>query len=200
MSSIEELFDDNQKMGSILILVAFITAVLAILGIILAFFIENWNIGFFVASALGTLIASFLLFQYGEKVRDGPNDKLAIFSGLVRLSGIVMIVMAVFNAIGAAIWGIIGYAIGMAVFMIIIGLILIWAAAEIEKATQNHDFMWILLAILFALATLIGLFTLIMGLVGLDIVTVGRGLCTLLLGGYSLYLALSKEVRTAMGA
>ena len=200
MSSIEELFDDNQKMGSIIILVAFINAVLAIIGIILAIFVKNWNLSFFAASAVGILIASFFLYQFGLKTRDGPNDKVAIFSGLVRLNGIVLIVMSIFYVVALAIDGLAGYAIGPAVFMVLIGLVFIWAASEIEKATQNHDFMWILLAVLFALSAIVGLYYFIIGIFALDIVTVARGLCMLLLGGYSLYLALSKEVKTAMGA
>ena len=200
MSSIEDLFDDNQKMGSILILIAFFCAILAVLGIVLAIVTDKWSITYSVLASIGALIASFLIYQFGLKVRDGPNDKVAIFSGLVRLNGLILIVTSIFYAAAVASFGPLGYAIGMAVFMIIIGLVFMWAASEIEKATGNHDFMWILLAILFVLSVLGGLFIFITGLAGLDIVSAARGLCLLVLGGYSLYLALSKEVKTAMGA
>ena len=219
MSSIEELFDDSKKMGSIFILAALVSIVLAILGIVTGVFLDV-NLVWVIMTAIGAMAFAYLLHQFGVELRDNSADKVlipfitnfigpfidhshsltrvSIFAGLVRLAGIGMIVYGIFNIIGT-IFG--GYylSIGTGVFVILIGFVFLWASREISIG-GNHSFMWILLLILFILALISGLINLIFGLIGLNIAAVALALIYLVISGYALYLALSSEVKSQMGA
>jgi len=199
MSFIEELFDDNKKMGSIFILSAFLSAVLAILTIVLSSFVNSLVFGTVVIISIGTLICAFLYYQFGMKVRDGTNDRVTIFSGIVRLNGLVLIVIGIF-VVASLVYAGFGIAGGAGVFFILIGIVFLWASSEIAKAGGNHGFMWILLVILFILSLIGGLMNLISGLGGLNFATAIQGLIGIIIAGYALYLAFSQEVKTAMGA
>jgi hypothetical protein len=199
MSFIEELFDDNKKMGSIFILSAFLSAILAILTIVLSSFINGLTFGVVLIVSIGTFICAFLYYQFGIKVRDGSNDRVTIFSGIVRLDGLVWIVIGIF-VIASLVYAGFGIAGGTGIFFILIGLVFLWASSEIAKAGGNHGFMWILLVILFVLSLLGGLMNLVAGLAGLDLATAIQGLIGIVIAGYALYLAFSQEVKIAMGA
>jgi len=219
MSSIEELFDDSKKMGSIFILAALLSIILAILSIVAGVFLDV-NLVWVIMTAVGAIAFAYLLHQFGVELRDNSADKVlipfitnfigpfidhshsltrvSIFAGLVRLAGIGMIVSGVFNIIGT-IFGGYYYSIGTAVLMILIGVVFLWASREISIG-GNHSFMWILLLILFILALISGLINLIFGLIGLNIAAVALALIYLVISGYALYLALSSEVKSQMGA
>ena len=219
MSSVEELFDDSKKMGSIFILAALVSIILAILGIITGVFLDV-NLVWVIMTAIGAMAFAYLLHQFGVELRDNSADKVlipfitnfigpfidhshsltrvSIFAGLVRLAGIGMIVYGIFNIIGT-IFG--GYylSIGTGVFVILIGFVFLWASREISIG-GNHSFMWILLLILFILSFLASLFLLFSGLIWLNIATAAGALILLVISGYAIYLVLSSEVKSQMGA
>ena len=219
MSSIEELFDDSNKMGPIFILAALLSIILAILSIVAGVFLDV-NLVWVIMTAVGAMAFAYLLHQFGVELRDNSADKalipfvtnfigpfidhshsltrVSIFAGLVRLMGIGMIVSSIFAIIGT-IFGGLYYSIGSAVLMIVIGFVFLWAAKEISIG-GNHSFMWILLVILFILSLLGALFMLITGLVALNVAVLALSLIILVISGYALYLALSNEVKSQMGA
>ena len=219
MSSIEELFDDSKKMGSIFILAALLSIILAVLGIVIGVFV-NVSIIWVIMTAVGAMVFAYLLHQFGVELRDNSADKVlipfvtnfigpfidhshsptrvSIFAGLVRLAGIGMIVYGIFNVIGT-IFGGYYFSIGIGVFVILIGFVFLWASREISIG-GNHSFMWILLLILFVLSLLASLFQLISGLIWLNVATAAGALILLVISGYATYLALSNEVKAQMGA
>ena len=218
MSSIEELFDNNQKMGSLITLVALLSMILAIIGIVVAA-LYDVSIVVIIIAAIGTLIYAYLLYQFGLELRDNSVDKVplpfvtniigpfiehsrslsrvSIFAGIVRFIGMGLIISSIFWVLAYIIggWGLL---IGGPILLILIGLVFLWASKEISKG-GNHSFMWILLIILFILALIGSLFSLISGL-SMLIVSVAQSLITLLLSGFALYLGMTPEVKTQMGA
>jgi hypothetical protein len=219
MSSIEETFDDNKKMGSIITLVALISVVMSIFGIILSAAIYNVNVIAAVLMMIGTIIYAYLSYQFGVELRDNSADKApipfitnvlgpfidhshsltraSIFAGIVKLMGMGLIIVGIFYIISSIVVGL-GVLIGGYVLLVVIGFVFLWASREILIG-GSHSFMWILLVILFALALIGSLFLLVSGLVALSIVIVAMGLMLLILSGYALYLALSNEVKAQMG-
>ena len=215
MSFIEELFDDNKKMGQIFIWAALLGAIVAVIGIIAAAFIDNIEIVAVIFSAVGTFVSAYLLYQFGVELRDNSTDKVpipvitkiigpfidhsdpltrvSIFSGIVKLIGISLIVSGLFTAIGMVAAGLGAVGIGTAVLMILIGLVFLWASREISKG-GDHSFMWILLLILFILSLLVALISLF------NIATLAQGLLWLILSGYAIYLCMSDQVKAQMKA
>jgi hypothetical protein len=219
MSSIEELFDDSKKMGSIFILAALLSIILAVLGIVIGVFV-NVNIVWVIMTAVGAMAFAYLIHQFGVELRDNSADKVlipfvtnfigpfidhshsltrvSIFAGLVRLAGIGMIVSGIFNIIGT-IFGGFYYSIGTAVLIVVIGFVFLWASREISIG-GNHSFMWMLLLLLFFLSLLGALLMLFSGLIALNIAVSAMALIVLVISGYALYLAFSNEVKAQMGA
>ena len=220
MSSIEELFDNNKKMGSMITLLALLIVVLAVLGIIVSAVVYEISIVAVILMTVGTVIYAYLVYQFGLELRDNSTDKVplpfvtniigpfidhtrqltrvSIFAGVVRLMGIGLIISSLFNIIATFVVGF-GMFAGGSILLILIGFVFLWASREISIG-GNHSFMWILLVILFALALIGSLYLLIIGLVFLDLITVAQAIITLILSGYALYLALSNEVKVQMGA
>jgi len=218
MSSIEELFDDSNKMGSIFILAALLSIILAILSIVAGVFLDV-NLVWVIMTAVGAMAFAYLLHQFGVELRDNSADKVLIpfvtnfigpfidhshsltrvliFAGLVRLMSIGMIISGVFVIIGT-IFGGHYYSIGTAVLLIVIGVVFLWASREISIG-GDHSFMWMLLLVLFFLSLLGALLILIFGLIALNIAVLALALIILAISSYAVYLALSNEVKAQMG-
>ena len=220
MSFIEELFNDNKKMGRVFILGALLSILLAILGIIVAVFVDVSIVRVIVA-AIGTIISAYLMYQFGIELRDNSTEKVpvpaitniigafidhsnpltrvSIFAGIVKLIGINLIISGIFTAVALAAAGQGASGIATAVFSIIIGLIFLWGSREISKG-GDHGFMWLLLMILFVIAVLISIISFFTGLLALDIASAALALIMFLLSGYALYLCNSREVRAQLKA
>jgi len=218
MSSVEELFNNNEKMGSLCILVALVGLVLTILGIITAV-VWEFSIFFVILVAIGTLVFVYLTYQFGVELRDNSVDKVplpfvtniigplidhshkltrsSIFAGIVKYFGMGLIISSIFFIIAYAVEGL-GFLIGAFVIRILIGLVFLWASKEIS-AGGNHSFMWILLVVLFAILLIISLISIIGSLVILDLIGIASALMLMVFSGYALYLGMTPEVKTQMG-
>ena len=218
MSSVEELFDNNGKMGSLIILLALLGLVLAILGAI-ALIVWKISVIYVVLTTIGTLVIVYLTYQFGLELRDNSVDKaplpfltnifgplinhskkltrVPVFAGIVKYIGLSLIISGIFFIIAYVVEGM-GFLIGALIIRILIGLVFLWASREIS-AGGSHSFMWILLVILFALLLIMSLVSLIWGLVLLDLVSLASALISLVFSGYALYLGISPEVKNQMG-
>ena len=97
---------------------------------------------------IGALLAAFIYFGFGNKVRKGViSDKIDVLAEFVKTYGIATIVASFFGAI-AGIWGV-SVSTWSYVLMIIIGIIVLWI--DDGKATNFDKILWIILLVVFVI-------------------------------------------------
>lgn len=104
----------------------------------------------FVVAGIGSLIAAFVYFGFGNSVRKGEvSKKIDVLGKFVRTYGVATVITGFFGAI-AGLWG---EAISTwdNIVILIIGLIVIWIASKINdgKTTNFDKILWIILLIVF---------------------------------------------------
>ncbi|MCL2149209.1 MAG: hypothetical protein FWH47_07730 [Methanomassiliicoccaceae archaeon] len=157
-----------------------------------------------VVGAIGTAIFGWLILQFGKKVRDGMNDKVAFVSGLMRVVGIATILGAIFAAVSSGlILGSIGAGIVSFVVAIIVGLIYLWIAEKIKGKDKNiiSKFLWVLILVA---SPIVAIFYLIafFGSIGSDpwVLMEGiRSLCWCPVYIFVFLAMLSPEIKQSMG-
>ena len=111
-----------------------------------------------VVVGIGALLAAFIYFGFGNKVRKGEiHEKIAVLGQFVRTVGLATVVASFFAAI-AGIWGV-SVSTWSNVGMLIIGLIIMWIASKINdgKATNFDRILWIILVVVFLIEFILSL-------------------------------------------
>ena len=92
-----------------------------------------------VVVGIGALLAAFIYFGFGNKVRKGEiSAKIEVLAQFVKTVGLATIVSAFFAAI-AGIWGV-GISTWTNVVILIIGIIIVWIGGKIDDGkTTNFD-------------------------------------------------------------
>ena len=197
-------FEDNKKVGFALIIVGLINLIMGVVGIILAIFSDDGNVGAAAVAAIGFVISGVFLFFYGQEVRNGPNNKVKIVSGLIRIIALITIVSAIFIAISNYMasddFGI-GAALIFVIVQIIVGLILLWISSKVSGANKNviSNLLWIILVVVFLILTLLAILGFVNGLIGGDFVGAIREICMVVVYLYAFLACLSPEVKSSMG-
>ncbi len=111
-----------------------------------------------VVVGIGALLAAFVYFGFGNKVRKGEiTAKIDVLAQFVKTVGIATIVAAFFAAI-AGIWGV-SVSTWTNVIILIIGIIIVWIGGKIDdgKATNFDKILWILLVVIFLIEFILNL-------------------------------------------
>ena len=111
-----------------------------------------------VVVGIGALLAAFVYFGFGNKVRKGEiTAKIDVLAQFVKTVGIAAIVAAFFAAI-AGIWGV-SVSTWTNVVILIIGIIIVWIGGKIDdgKATNFDKILWILLVVIFLIEFILNL-------------------------------------------
>ena len=111
-----------------------------------------------VAVGIGALLAAFVYFGFGNKVRKGEiSAKIDVLAQFVKTVGIATIVAAFFGAI-AGIWGV-SVSTWTNVVILIIGIIIVWIGGKIDdgKTTNFDKILWILLVVIFLIEFILNL-------------------------------------------
>ncbi len=189
---------DNQKLvGWAFFIVGILMIVSALLGFYDAISKDGGlgeNIGYFIA-AIGGLIAAVLYFLYGNKVRTNAiSGKFNILSNYIRIVGVNTVIVGIFSAIG----GIIS-SIGFwdSIIMIILGLIVIWAAGKIAdgEKTAIDKILWIVLTLVFLIlfiTSFLGIFAMF------DIIVLVESICYAVIYLFMFLYMIDGDVRSKM--
>ena len=111
-----------------------------------------------VVAGIGSLLAAFVYFGFGNKVRKGEiSEKIAVLAQFVKTVGLATIISAFFAAI-AGIWGV-SISTWTNVLILIIGIIIVWIGGKIDDGrTTNFDkILWIILVVIFLIEFLLNL-------------------------------------------
>ena len=111
-----------------------------------------------VVAGIGSLLAAFVYFGFGNKVRKGEiSEKIAVLAQFVKTVGLATIISAFFAAI-AGIWGV-SISTWTNVLILIIGIIIVWIGGKIDdgKATNFDKILWILLVVIFLIEFILNL-------------------------------------------
>ena len=103
-----------------------------------------------VVVGIGALLAAFIYFGFGNKVRKGEiSAKIEVLAQFVKTVGVATIVASLFAAI-AGTWGV-SISTWANVGMIILGIIVCWIAGKINdgKTTNFDRILWIILVVVF---------------------------------------------------
>lgn len=103
-----------------------------------------------VVVGIGALLAAFIYFGFGNKVRKGEiSAKIEVLAQFVKTVGLATIVGSLFAAI-AGTWGV-SISTWSNVGMIILGIIVCWIAGKINdgKTTNFDRILWIILVVVF---------------------------------------------------
>jgi len=218
-------FDDNRRVGLALIVIGIIDiiATLALIVVLYYYIPADLAVDFITSAAIstvGTAIFGILIILFGKNVRKGPNDKVAILSGLFRVLGIAAILTGLCSAISNVMLTGSGTAIVTSAIGIITGLIYLWVSFKIAGGNKNviGQILWVILLI-FSLISILGsiagfLTILLEGLLILFGVSLLSGIgilfgvsllfginsvCMLFVYAYVFTALLSPEVKKSMG-
>ena len=194
-------FDDNKNVGLALVIVGLINLIMAVASIIIAV-LGDGNVGAAAVGAISFVITGVFLFMYGQKVRAGSNDKVAILSGLIRVIAIITLLGAIFTAISSYMaTSSIGVALGAAIVSIIVGLILLWISSKVSGANKNviSNILWILLVLAFLILSVLAFVGFFSNLFLGNFVEAIAQICMLVVYIYAFLACISPEVKTSMG-
>ena len=161
-------FDDNKTLGTALIVLGAVQFILGVVALVGA--VTDGIDGPTAVAAIGPIIVAILYFAFGMKIRNGEmTNKLDILAYFVRLAGIGMIINAVFSLWNSYEDSGLGAALGGIILTIIFALIIMFLAGRINDGKKDtlDKVIWIALVVLFALAALANIFSLIGTLIGI---------------------------------
>ncbi len=149
-----------------------------------------------VVVGIGALLAAFVYFGFGNKVRKGEiSEKIAVLAQFVKTVGTATIVASFFGAI-AGIWGV-SVSTWSYVLMLIIGIIILWIGGKIDDGrTTNFDkILWIILTVIFLIEFILSL----MGAFGGEWYSILTSILMAIVYLYMLVFMFDGDVRKKMG-
>lgn len=111
-----------------------------------------------VVVGIGALLAAFVYFGFGNRVRKGEvSAKIDVLAQFVKTVGVATIVASFFAAI-AGIWGV-SVSTWTNVVILIIGVIIVWIGGKIDdgKTTTFDKILWIILVVIFLIEFILNL-------------------------------------------
>ena len=165
-------FDNTKVVGFAFLLVGIILIIDAVLTIVLGFVdvsddikpedIDNWT-AYCVIGGIGSLICAALYTMFAMKVYKGTyTEKIVILEKYVMIVGITVALGGIFNAVASVVGGEdVGVALVGALFLFIIGMIIMFMASKINdgKQTVGDKIIWVILLIAFILVLIGGILT-----------------------------------------
>lgn len=115
------------------------------------------NVGLVIAG-IGALIAAFIYFGFGNKVRKGEiSEKIEVLGRFVITVGTAAIVIGLLGAIGGALAD--AVSAWDNVLTLILGIIILWVGKKINdgKTTTFDKIIWIILVVIFVIEFLLSL-------------------------------------------
>ena len=149
-----------------------------------------------VVVGIGALLAAFIYFGFGNKVRKGEiSAKIEVLAQFVKTVGLATIVSAFFAAI-AGIWGV-GISTWTNVVILIIGIIIVWIGGKINdgKTTNFDKILWIILVVIFLIAFILK----VAGAFGGDWINILSCILMAIVYLYMLVFMFDGDVRKKMG-
>lgn len=149
-----------------------------------------------VVVGIGALLAAFVYFGFGNKVRKGEiSEKIAVLAQFVKTVGTATIVASFFGAI-AGIWGV-SVSTWSYVLMLIIGIVILWIGGKIDDGrTTNFDkILWIILTVIFLIEFILSL----MGAFGGEWYSILTSILMAIVYLYMLVFMFDGDVRKKMG-
>ena len=149
-----------------------------------------------VVVGIGALLAAFIYFGFGNKVRKGEiSAKIEVLAQFVKTVGLATIVSAFFAAI-AGIWGV-GISTWTNVVILIIGIIIVWIGGKIDdgKTTNFDKILWIILVVIFLIEFILKL----AGAFGGDWINILSCILMAIVYLYMLVFMFDGDVRKKMG-
>ena len=143
-------FDNTKIAGWGLFIVAILSIISAIISIYNGAVKEGDDRLALVVVGIGSLLAAFIYFGFGNSVRKGEiSKKIDVLAQFVKTVGLATIVASLFGAI-AGTWGV-TVSTWSNVGMIILGIIVCWIAGKINdgKTTNFDRILWIILVVVF---------------------------------------------------
>lgn len=189
-------FDDTKNVGLMMFIIAILNLVIALVQIADGATRDEETLkkAGFVIIGIGSLIAAFIFFKFGNGVRTGSvSGKLDVVAGFVTTVGIMTIVKGIFEIVGGACINT-NYLAG-GIVELIFGLIVFYCGKRINdgKTTGFDNVLWILLVIIFFLLMLASLVYLAGGLI-----LIVKGICSFIMYLCILSFMFDKEVKSAM--
>ena len=179
------LFDDNDKVGLAMIILAVVTFVMAIVGVVLVFTNDGDKLPG-ILSAIGSALAGVIYFGFGKKLRNNEfTGKMNILVAFIKVTALVTLINGIFSIPS---W------VNVAVY-IVIAAVLYWCTMKMTdgQTTISDNVIWVVLLVLFIL----GLISSIMLILG--IITIPLAICGIIIYGFMIKLLLDPEVKSAMG-
>lgn len=149
-----------------------------------------------VVVGIGALLAAFIYFGFGNKVRKGEiSAKIEVLAQFVKTVGLATIVSAFFAAI-AGIWGV-GISTWTNVVILIIGIIIVWIGGKINdgKTTNFDKILWIILVVIFLIEFILK----VAGAFGGDWINILSCILMAIVYLYMLVFMFDGDVRKKMG-
>lgn len=200
-------FIDNPKNFGLAAVVIGIVSILAgILAIVNGALADPMATGSVVAS-IGTILYGVLILGIGLPIYRGEEtNAFSILGKFVNFVGIATIVVGIFSGAGQMVDDSVGAGVVTIVINLIFGLILMWIAKRITDGTADtfDKIIWILLAIVFLVLTIVSLIGIItpflMDTSVIDMVILAvLSLCEFILYAFLLVAVLSNDVKSKMG-
>ncbi len=183
-------FDNTRNVGLAFIIIAVLNILGGIINIVMGATndgLNNTGKAGVILAAIGMIIAAYLYFKFGSKVRNGEiTDKMDILTTYIRIFALATLITGIFSVV---------MSIATTVVAIIIFLIAMWAYKKItdSKQTLMDKVIWIVLLVIFVLMILSGIFGII------TIVGIIGGICNLIIGVFMVILLLDDGVKKSFG-
>ena len=137
------LFDDNDKVGLAMIILAVVTFVMAIVGVVLVFTNDGDKLPG-ILSAIGSALAGVIYFGFGKKLRNNEfTGKMNILVAFIKVTALVTLINGIFSIPS---W------VNVAVY-IVIAAVLYWCTMKMTdgQTTISDNVIWVVLLVLFIL-------------------------------------------------
>lgn len=187
-------FTEPKNAGLALMIVAVLNIIAGIVGIY-----DGATGGFdtgAVVVAIGAIVCALVIFGFGRSIASAMLSKIEIVSGYVKVVGLTTIIGGIFGLGYIANDGMAIGAIGLAVVMLVIGLIIMWVASRIGdgKVDTLDRVIWIILVVLMIFLIIGSIINLLDFFVGTII-----AICDIIIYVFLLSLLLDGDVKSKMG-